>query len=307
MSRVKGAARNVRDVQHFSERIGEAIFVYLRLSNDDIDFVIDDAMPAEHTRFGSSNTGNYTIFNAATDCDSFAFSEKLYDVVTDGNQPLKRALAGNESTTKKLAGAPKKKKKKKKKRSMTTVHARRRYISRCASVSGEERISTPRRTTGGIFATVNMKQVVKGKGYQILHLVEMLDAENTATKTFALKDMRKSRLKVGKYCHDCACVVRTHFEGDLCTLCYLDGYHADGHKCGMRSLKHHATLNSQAAEQLWSRMDKFSFITEMPRAHYRYFLFNYCKWRNAYVACKHYTNDTSPLMSGKKMKLHGKK
>ncbi len=152
-----------------------------------------------------------------------------------------------------------------------------------------------------------MKPVRKGKGHQILHLTEMLNSENTATKTLALKDMRKSRVRVGKYAHDCACVVRKRFEGIWCTKCYLDGYHGDSHTCGLPSLKHRRTLNSQAAEQLWSRLDKCAFICEMPRAHYRYTLFNYCKWRNNYVQSTYYTSDTTPLMSAKRMKKHGKK
>jgi len=201
-----------------------------------------------------------------------------------------------------LPGCPKKHKKKPVKKP-----SKKRYISRCASVAKEERIANPRTTTGGLFASVNMRQVAKHRGYQILHLVEMLNGEATSTKRFALADMRSSKVYVGKYCHDCACVVSVHFEGTLCEKCYLDGYHADGHKCGMRSLKHHVGLNSQAAEQLWSRLDKFAFVCEMSRAHYRYFWYNYCKWRNGYVQSKYFTNDTSPLMSGTKMKKHGKK
>ena len=154
----------------------------------------------------------------------------------------------------------------------------------------------------GLFATVNMKQVVKGKGYQILHLVEMLNGECTEYKKAALEDMRSSRMRVGKYAHDCSCVVRKHFEGGLVSKCYLDGYHAKAHKCNTPSLEHHRTLNSQAAEQLWSRLDKLSFVTEMPRSHYRYFWYNYGKWRNGYVRSAFYANDTTPLASRKRLK-----
>lgn len=41
--------------------------------------------------------------------------------------------------------------------------------------------------------------------------------------------------------------------------------------------------NSQAAEQLWSRMNKLHFATHMKRSNYRAFFRHYCIWRNAYV------------------------
>ena len=183
----------------------------------------------------------------------------------------------------------------------------RKKTTRCAAVAKVEKIVVSRTTTGGLFGTVDMKRVAKGKGYPILHLLEMLDGECTAYKRAALVDMRSSHMKVAKYCHDCACVVGPDFEGSLCTRTYLDGYHSKGHKCNWRTITHHPVLNSSAAEQLWSRLDKFSWVCEMPRAHYRYFWYCYCRWRNAYVRSAAYTNDTTPLASCKRLKRHGKK
>ena len=137
--------------------------------------------------------------------------------------------------------------------------------------------------------------------------MEMVNAESKSTKGFVLSNMRTSRVYVGKYCHDCACVVGSHFEEILCARCYLDGYHTEGHKCGTCSLKDHAVLNSQAAERLWSRLDKSAFISGMPHARYRCIWFNYCKWRNEHLQNKCYANDISPLMSSTKLKKHGRK
>ena len=138
-----------------------------------------------------------------------------------------------------------------------------------------------------------------------MHLAEMLNNENTEIKELCVKDLRTARAKINKYCHDCACVVKNKFEGKYCNKCYLDGYHAAKHKCNLPSLKY-SLLNSQAGEQLWSRMDKFHFVTMMQRSHYRYFWHCYCKWRNSYVISPYYTDDTTPLTSRKRMRLHGK-
>jgi len=111
----------------------------------------------------------------------FVGAKRKYDVVTDGNQPLRRKLSTGESTTKRLPGAPKKAK------------------SRCAAkTQGREEIPYSRTQTGGLFCTVNAKQVAYNKGYQILHLAEMLDGESTFIKRTCLEDMRKTNILVGR-------------------------------------------------------------------------------------------------------------
>ena len=89
---------------------------------------------------------------------------------------------------------------------------------------------------------------------------------------------------VGKYACDCGCVVAKHFEGTLCDKCYLDGYHSKKHKCKTPAIIHKKTLNSQAVEQLWSRLDKLTWLSKMKRARYRCFLYHYCLWRNKFTA-----------------------
>eukprot|EP00973_Karenia_brevis_P038021 5242459-Karenia_brevis.AAC.1 len=102
--------------------------------------------------------------------------------------------------------------------------------SRCKAVNQVETIKIARTQTGGLFATLNMKNRGPGKN-EILHLAEMLNGENTMYKKECLQDMTRAKIKVRKYAHDCSCVVASHFEGILCEKCYLDGYHSKKHKC----------------------------------------------------------------------------
>ena len=85
---------------------------------------------------------------------------------------------------------------------------------------------------------------------------------------------------------------------------YLDGYHSEYHKCKMKAIKYSPTRNSQAAEQLWSRLDNFCpTVPAMSRAHYRYFWLNYAKWRNDFVRSEFYTADVCPMVTRKKFRL----
>jgi hypothetical protein len=152
-----------------------------------------------------------------------------------------------------------------------------------------------RRTSGGHRRNNNLK----GKN-EILHMAEMLNGENSSYKRACLQDMRRSGVKVGKYAHDCSCVVRKHFEGTLCDKCYLDGYHSKKHKCDCPAIEHKKTLNTQAAEQLWSRLDKLSWVHHMTRPHYRCLLFHYCLWRNAFTMGGK-RPDTNPCLSKRKV------
>ena len=71
----------------------------------------------------------------------------------------------------------------------------------------------------------------------------------------------------------------------------VDSWHVKKHKCDKAKFdpkhpthrKFMKRLNSQAAEQLWSRMNKFHFATHMGRANYRAFMRHYCIWRNKYI------------------------
>ena len=57
-------------------------------------------------------------FETARDDPDFQLSSSKYDVVTDGNQPLKRSLADGEQTSKRLPGRPVTNKRKTKSRCM---------------------------------------------------------------------------------------------------------------------------------------------------------------------------------------------
>ena len=145
-----------------------------------------------------------------------------------------------------------------------------------------------------------------GHGNEILNLVEMLDGESTMVKEVAVKDLLRRKLKIGIYCHDCACRLKARFEGRFCDKCKLDGYHAKKHKCGLPAVVHRRNMNSQAAEQLWSRLDKLSFATEYSRARYRFFWFCYAKWRNSFVRTAGFVSDTTPLASRRRLRRHGR-
>ena len=139
VSRAGGDAAATRSIQHLSEKISEVLFVYLRLANDDHDFAMDDATPLGHARFGTPNQGNYVIFNATMDCNSFKNANASYDIVTDGDQPLKKKLGQAEVPTNKLAGPPQHKK------AAGDNKLKKRYDSRCASAAANETAVTPKR------------------------------------------------------------------------------------------------------------------------------------------------------------------
>jgi len=129
------------------------------------------------------------------------------------------------------------------------------------------------------------------------------------------KVMRKSAKKgpaglvIGKYAHDCACVVLKHVGGKYAKKCYLDGFHHSRkrHKCKLPVIKYKKTLNSQACEQLWSRLDKLSGVTKMERARYRCFLRHYCLWRNRATSNGLLRADAYPHMSARKAMKRARK
>ena len=157
--------------------------------------------------------------------------------------------------------------------------------SLCALPQKVQQKEPAQKHLGGLFATVNMK---KGQN-EIVHLGEMLNSECTDYKEKALDEVRE-HCQVGLYCHDCSCVVERKFKGKV-GRCLLDGWHAKKHKCSKvkfdpkhpKNIKMTKGMNTSAAEQLWSRMNKLHFATHMGRANYRAFLRHYCIWRNNYI------------------------
>ena len=135
-------------------------------------------------------------------------------------------------------------------------------------------------------------------------MAEMKNSECTDYKTKLLKALvskrcNGKRVKVGKYGHDCACVVKNHFEGKLCDVCLLDPYHGKKHKCNtpMITKAKYPNLNGEVAEQLWSRLEKLHpTITHLSRSHYRFFLKHCCAWRDAFVK-KDMKSDVCPAIS----------
>ena len=173
--------------------------------------------------------------------------------------------------------------------------------SRCAAVRRVEAQANadPRQSrTEGVFATLDMRSG------EVLHFGEMLNAERTSYKEAAAVEVA-AHVKIGVYCHDCACVL--DFEGRLCERCLLDKWHALKHKCSKprfdpaHRLNEHWVrgCNTQAAEQLWSRTDKLApFCMAFGRGCFRLFLRRYCVWRNGFVR-SHMRRDASGIRSRK--------
>ena len=285
--------------------VAQGFFIFLRLREENYKFDVDDPVPDDDPEYGPPNKGLHVIFNAARDDPSFETKGEAHDVVTDGNWQCSRRLEADEKkyATRNLPGRPKKQKAKAK----ATAKAKAKAVakpkpkSRRKAVTQVEELRIARTQTGGLFATTNMKNRDNGPN-EVLHMGEMMNGECTPYGQACLEDMKKSKILVRKYAHDCACVVKDHFEGKLCKKVYLDGLHSKTHKCNTPAIIHNKALNSQACEQFWSRLDKQLGLQTMSRARYRCFLAHYCTWRNEYCVEGRLTSDTSPLLSAKKLK-----
>ena len=113
--------------------------------------------------------------------------------------------------------------------------------------------------------------------------------------------------KVNIMCHDCGCAC-TEFEGSLCQRILLDAWRANCHKCSKKTFdpKHKANqaimkgLNSESAEQLWSRTNLLApFCMHMRRSYFRLYLKRYCVWRNGFTRAG-YKSDINPSKSLKR-------
>ena len=287
-----------RDDAYLAHRLRNLLFGYLCIYEGRSHFEIDDPIPEKDIEYDGKLVDTFEIFNAAIHDPGFKCKE--LDIVTDGNQQLHRKLEPAEKIgLKRLAGKPKDKAKKRKLKLGVTSN------SRCATVKKHENIKIARTHTGGLFCSVNMKnRKGRGKrgGNEIVHLTEMLNSECIAYKVKSLKQViagagPRKRIKVNKYCHDCACVTAAHMEKQYKVTCYLDGFHAKKHVCGFRRIQYRKRLNSSAAEQLWARMNKFSKgLTMFKRRYYRMWLRHYAVWRNAFIRGNS-SSDTHPCVS----------
>ena len=139
----------------------------------------------------------------------------------------------------------------------------------------------------------------------MVQLAEMKNGECTDYKRECIKHLlkkkasdgrRKKKLKINRLAHDCACVSKDEFEGRYCDQCLLDNYHKKKHKCKVKGVVG-KSLNSLAAEQLWSVMHHYQMsISRFDRPRYRCFLKHYCIWRNSYVR-SNFSQDVNPSIS----------
>jgi hypothetical protein len=287
---------NLND-KYLAQRMKLLLFGYLCVCEKRVQFDIDDPIPEGDPEYDGNLINTFQIFNATLHDPHFQTNE--IDVVTDGNYQLNRVLEASEKKgLKRMQGRPKPEAAKANQKANAGVSS-----SRCQTVSAHEKIKLARKRTGGIFCTVDMKRS-KGKrgGNQIVQLSEMLNSECTEYKLTSLKQVidgagPRKRVKVNKYCHDCACVTAKHMEERFKVKCYLDGFHAKKHKCGFRRIQYQKKLNSSAAEQLWARMNRFSKgLTQFRRRYYRMWIRHYAVWRNAFIRGNS-TSDTHPCVS----------
>ena len=203
-----------------------AMFGYLRLREESLSFDWDDAVPDDDPVYGGKNEGLITIFKVSVD-DPVMKTNKVikYDVVTDGNYQLHRKLYADE---KKYARGLLGRKKIQKRPAMhknkiqigKPVAHKKKTQSRCIAVGNDEVTMLKRTYTGGLFVTMNMKLLRQKKhGNEILHLAEMLNTECHDYKIRCLKDMRRAKMHVNNYAHDCACRLKNHVEGTLVKKC----------------------------------------------------------------------------------------
>ena len=139
-----------------------------------------------------------------------------------------------------------------------------------------------------------------------MHLAEMLNSENTAYKIKCAEDMKRAKMSIGLYAQDCPCRLRQHFEKVFCDRCVLDGFHAKRHVCNTPKVRK-KRCNSQAAEQLWSKLNMFRFATRLSRRHFRCFWRHYAILRNAHIRNVALKREFSPAISkraAEKMKAH---
>jgi hypothetical protein len=309
----------------------EAMFCYLRIKNKEYKFDLNDPIPCDDKEHGKTNKDYHVIFDATKHDPNFS-RKTIYHVVTDGNQVTSRRLREDEKpfVKKRRAGAPKKIVPKgkiaktmkrpasvkaaskgklltamKRPASMVRIIRKKPAITfkRCKYVAKIDEAKASRTHIGGLFATVDMEHL-PSKGNLVLHLVEMLNNENKGIKQFSILDLKKSNVHVGEYCHDCSCQFKNEWEQKgYATSCKLDGFHWETHKCDVEKVTN-PRFNSQAAEQLWSRLDTLHFMTEYGRSKYRYFLREYCKWRNAFLRLTRRA-DANPCVSHRQVHHHG--
>jgi hypothetical protein len=252
---------------------------------------VDYRLSLDGQQYDQQNGGFHSLFSARVDDPGFDKSIPLRHVATDGNVVLRRDLCSDE--LKSLRGSIRTRKRPAatvvdKPEAAPSLHSRKkpaaRPESRCAAGAGdkcEEAIEPDGKKTEGLMGSVDMQS------NEILHMGEMLNAECGAYKDAAADDVCGG-CNIGVIVHDCACIM-LRFEGLFCERIILPG-HAK-HKCDKRRFdpKHVNNvdlmkgLNSEAAEQLWSRMDTLSIcLHKTSRPLFRMLVKHSCIWRNEY-------------------------
>ena len=166
-----------------------------------------------------------------------------------------------------------------------------RYKGRCAVVAIEAKRRLVGARTGGIRAVLDMavckEHASTSEGRNIvLAAAEMLNRENDAYKLEPLKQAA-SIAPTGVLCHDTACRGKKKFTPHMTTEnVFLDKWHKATHKCDKKTYAPPAWLkgNSEAAEQLFSKTNKFApAVSNMRTPRYRCFLRHYFRWRNNFL------------------------
>ena len=146
---------------------------------------------------------------------------------------------------------------------------------------------------------------MEGK-HEVAAPLEMLNAENKEVKLEAIR-IANEFASAGASCHDTNCIVgKEHMILGLCKKSLLDGMRALRHTCSKALWRPFcnqdhlpAACNRQAAEQLWSRLDKLRFAANFSRRRYRQFSKHARVCRNKYVARGTIKSDSNPRISRK--------
>ena len=162
---------------------------------------MNDPVPSKDLVHGTDFFAEYTIFNVARDDPNLRMEAEHYDHVTDGNHQTCRKLRGKQLASRPVMRRPASKQTRQKlvaptkaKRSSVPQTPANKSKSRYAPVINVEKLKPRRTRTGGIFCTIAMESRAHGSN-EILHLIEMLNTDNTAYKQQCLVDMKKHTQK----------------------------------------------------------------------------------------------------------------
>ena len=83
-------------LSRFTRHLIHAMFAYLRLHNNELEFLIDDPVPKNDPVDGDVSKDFFAIFDATKHDPDFKPKRGKYNIVTDGNLAMSRGLCPDE-------------------------------------------------------------------------------------------------------------------------------------------------------------------------------------------------------------------